>query len=387
VGLKTEFFSSLPDLLDQLRCQPRGRLTDTLQHEVDLITFRLVTLAANRDVVLATKKSSLGVRHFGNARAGDSIRTFTAENPLIAAMYLMDADAALVDTAPSVLQQVEPTPVQGELKALLAGKVADAAAQYALMEFQDEAFLVKIFEAMGKEGKTPVVRRTPSAYGLAILVPLVLDVADQIQGALVAILPLEYLAASAFSQVESPASLAFLHGGRPIIAQMPANTTSSADRIIASETPLRIGKDIGYILRLSEPAAARFADVNKTLLTLAVSILGGVAVLIVVAYVVAQWLVSPLATLNDVVNAYAAGEYDAAPRKVRFREFESFVTTLKNMGATLLAQLTELRRARMEATMQQMEAATRTIANKLAVLHDRAADITTVISTITKVAN
>ena len=37
--------------------------------------------------------------------------------------------------------------------------------------------------------------------------------------------------------------------------------------------------------------------------------------------------------------------------------------------------------------MWQREAATRTTADKLAVLHDRAADITTVISTITKVAN
>lgn len=72
---------------------------------------------------------------------------------------------------------------------------------------------------------------------------------------------------------------------------------------------------------------------------------------------------------------------------MRFRELQSFVTTLKNMGATLLAQLTELHRSGMEATMQQMEGATRTIAYKLAVLHDRAADITTVITTITKVAD
>jgi hypothetical protein len=174
-----------------------------------------VTLAANRNVVLATKKSSLGVRHFGSARAGDSIRTFTTENPLIAAMYLIDADAALVDAAPAALQQVEPIPLQQELKALLAGKLTDATACYVFREFQDEAFLAKVFEAIGKEGKTPVVRRTPSAYGLAILVPLVLDVADQIQGALVAILPLEYLAASAFSHVGPPASLAFVHGWTP----------------------------------------------------------------------------------------------------------------------------------------------------------------------------
>ncbi len=97
-------------------------------------------------------------------------------------------------------------------------------------------------------------------------------------------------------------------GGHPIVVQAQAGAASSEDPSIASETPLRIGKAIGYTLRLFEPEAARFADVNKTLLTLAVSILGGVVVLILVAYVVARWLVSPLGTLNDLVNAYAAGE-------------------------------------------------------------------------------
>jgi len=43
--------------------------------------------------------------------------------------------------------------------------------------------------------------------------------------------------------------------------------------------------------------------------------------------------------------------------------------------------------ARMESTMQQMEAATRTIAEKLTAIQERAHDITTVVTTITKVAD
>jgi methyl-accepting chemotaxis protein len=43
--------------------------------------------------------------------------------------------------------------------------------------------------------------------------------------------------------------------------------------------------------------------------------------------------------------------------------------------------------AQMEATMQQMEGATRTIAEKLTVIQERAHDITTVVTTITKVAD
>jgi methyl-accepting chemotaxis protein len=43
--------------------------------------------------------------------------------------------------------------------------------------------------------------------------------------------------------------------------------------------------------------------------------------------------------------------------------------------------------ARMEATMQQMEAATRTIAERLAAIQERAGDITSVVTTITKVAD
>jgi methyl-accepting chemotaxis protein len=43
--------------------------------------------------------------------------------------------------------------------------------------------------------------------------------------------------------------------------------------------------------------------------------------------------------------------------------------------------------ARMESTMQQMEAATRTIAGKLTAIQERAHDITTVVTTITKVAD
>ena len=43
--------------------------------------------------------------------------------------------------------------------------------------------------------------------------------------------------------------------------------------------------------------------------------------------------------------------------------------------------------ARMEATMQQMEGATRTIAEKLTAIQQRAHDITSVVTTITKVAD
>jgi len=80
------------------------RLAEVLRPGLDLLKFRLLTLAANRDVALATKKTALGVCHFPSDRAAiDYIHEFLAGNRLVVSMYLLDEDAQVVDAAPAAV--------------------------------------------------------------------------------------------------------------------------------------------------------------------------------------------------------------------------------------------------------------------------------------------
>ena len=79
-------------------------LAEVLRPGLDLLKFRLLTLAANRDVALATKKTALGVCHFPSDRAAiDYIHEFLAGNRLVVSMYLLDEDAQVVDAAPAAV--------------------------------------------------------------------------------------------------------------------------------------------------------------------------------------------------------------------------------------------------------------------------------------------
>jgi len=299
-------------------------------------------------------------------RAMDYIREFLADNTLVVSMYLLDDSAQVVDAAPSAVTLLPPTPVMADVQAMLAQTFTEQTSRYVFVEFHDSDFLTQTFALLGAEPSGPRVRAVQSAYGLAILVPLILDVDNEVKGVLVGIVPLERLAARAFTKVEHPNILSFAHDTKTILARSDGATdTLPADHIV-QETPFSIpnsehGQPLHYRLYLSEPASIRFAEVRATLSRLVLSILAAVLAVVVVAYLIARWLVSPLRPLRDIVQAYARGNYDFALPAMPFQEFQRFVATLHDMGQQILTQLTELRQSQ-----AQLAEANRTLEQRVA---------------------
>jgi HAMP domain-containing protein len=341
-------------------------LAEALQHDLDLLKFRLLTLAANRDMALATKKTALGVRHFLSDRAIDYIHEFLADNHLVVSMYLLDEDAQVVDAAPATVASLPPAPVMVEIKAMLARTFPETASRYVFVEFQDQNFLAQTVTLLRQASKAPLDRPLHSAYGLAIVIPLILDVADEVKGALVGIIPLDTLAARAFARVRSPNILTFTRGTETLLtSSQTATTTLAADHIVQATqlvlTNSEYGQQIDYSMHLSEPGRIRFAEVRSTLSRLVLSVIGAVVVLVVLAYIAARWLVTPLRTLEAIVHAYAGGNYAMVPPTVPFAEFQRFVATLRNMGQRILTQLTAL-----QDSQDQLAEANRTLEQRVA---------------------
>lgn len=337
-----------------------------LSHDIDLLKFRLLTLTANRDVALATKQTTLGVRHFMSYRAMDYIREFLADNALVVSMYLIDNNAQVVDAAPAAVAPLPPAPVMADITAMLARTFTEQTARYVFVEFHESDFLSQTFALLSRDQAVPLDRAIQNAYGLAILVPLILDADNEVKGVLVGIVPVEKLAVRAFARVWHPNILTFAHDTRTILARSDGAThTLPADHIV-QETPFVIpnsdhGQPLPYRLYLSEPASIRFAEVRATLSRLVLSILAAVLAVVVVAYLMARWLVAPLRTLQDIVQAYARGHYDLALPAMPFQEFQRFVTTLRDMGQQIVAQLTALRQSQ-----AQLAEANRTLEQRVA---------------------
>jgi serine phosphatase RsbU (regulator of sigma subunit) len=348
----------------ELALQVQG-MAEGLHHETDLLRFRLLTLADNRDIAMATKKTSLGVRHFLSDRAMDYVREFLANIPLVTSMYLLDSDAQVVETAPASVATLPPTPVMATIQEMLTKTFDETTEHYVFVTFSDADFLAQTLALLDTDQRAPLAPALQSAHGLALVVPLILDVANEVKGALVGIIPFDRLATRAFSRVEPHHVLTFEASDGTLLARSQADTIMSGAASITQETPLAItnsahGQAIHYRLRLSESTERRFAEVRTTLVRLIMSVLGAVLLLIGFAYVVARWLVSPLGTLTGLVQAYAGGDYDVAPPPMPFAEFQRFVATLRDMGKQILAQVTALRHSQ-----EQLEDANRTLEQRV----------------------
>ena len=77
---------------------------------------------------------------------------------------------------------------------------------------------------------------------------------------------------------------------------------------------------------------------------------------VVTGFLIRSFLKNPLNSLNEIVDAYAAGEYDATDIKLTYYEFEPFGKVLGQMGQAIKKHQTQLEELVDERTTQLLEA-------------------------------
>jgi PAS domain S-box-containing protein len=323
-------------------------VSDSIEHEMDIIITRLLSLSANRDMAVATRKSVLGVRHYLSGQASDSIKEFIFNNPLVSSLYLLDTDLETALAAPESIKTVSPSPVLKYAEDLFHQKSNTSISKYTVLEFNNEDFLNKTLQMVSNKNKAN--RQPDSSWGIIVLVPVVLDVTNEIKGLLTAIVPFENLANHAFSKEEKKTtSLAFFKDDTLIISRGKLKT-SEIDDTISGEVFFQIRnpkdvKNIKYGIRILEPSDIRLAEASRSAEILTLYIICALVLLMIIAFAFARRMTSPLDELTNVVSTYADGNYDAEPSKVKFSEFQKIVNVLGSMGKKIISQITDLKKA------------------------------------------
>jgi len=332
--------------LKELELTAKG-VSDTIEHETDLIITRLLSLSANRDMAVATRKSVLGVRHYLSGQASDSIKEFILNNPLVSSLYLIDTDLETALAAPESIIKVSPSPVLDHAKNLFLNKPSTTISKYTVVDFNNANFLNKTLGAVSSKDNTN--QKTVCTWGVAVLVPVVLDVTNELKGFLVAIIPFENLATFAYPKENRSTVLEFLKNDALIMSSGKQKSSEIKD-VISTQVSFQIrnpeiGQNINYGIRILEPSDVRLAGVSRTARLLFFSIIGALVLLMIVAFAFARRLTSPLNELTKVVSSYADGNYEIEPMKVKFSEFKNVVTVLDEMGGKIISQITDLQKA------------------------------------------
>ena len=322
-------------------------VSDALKHETDLIITRLAGLGANRDMAVATRKSVLGVRHYLSEQASDYIKEFIRNNPLVSSLYLLDTNLEIALAAPASVMTIYPSPVLNHAKNLFSDEPGNITLKYIAIEFNNKAFLDKTFQAVS--AGDDLDKKQESSIGIAVLLPVVLDVTNEIKGVLAAIIPFQNLAIYASSKIKNPTILKFLKNDVDIFLRGDEKDSSQRD-IISARILFQIrnpekGRTIEYGIEILEPSAIRLAEVGRTAMLLVLYILGALIFFIAFAYVFARRLTEPLNGLLSIVNSYADGKYEFSSPSVKFSEFEKVVAVLGEMGTKIVSQIMKLKKA------------------------------------------
>ncbi|MDM8523967.1 PAS domain S-box protein [Desulfococcaceae bacterium HSG8] len=323
-------------------------VSDLLNHEVDLIISRLVTIGSNSDVALATRKTPLGFRHYLGERAPAYIRNFISENPLVSVLRLFDSELQAVIEAPGSVRAGWPESVLKNAKEMLSNPAGDARTGYRIVEFRDENFINQMtMPGTGKASQDPN-DRPESSYGIVLLVPVVFDVTNETYGVLAAMISFENLAGFALSEIKLPGTVDFFKNDIRIVSS-PA--FGNQEDIISGEILFDLGNPKSgqkhrYTLRISEPFSGRFSEITDSIRNLILLIVLAVLLVTLFAYTFARHLSAALNSLILIVQSYADGIYNLPrPEGIMFSEFRQIADVLGEMGNRIISQITEMRKA------------------------------------------
>lgn len=321
-----------------------------LRQQLNLTASRLIPLGETSDVILGSY-----VLYF-EGKAAQYLLGFEEDNPLVASVYLVNARLSVLEVAPASIGGVKlPLRIEQALEHLFRQEAAAVQSQYQFIAFKDGSFFEQSFRLIADERKQER-RRCSTEHGIAMLVPLVNDEgvggAKKIKGALVAVVPVEYLLSYIRAKVHPPAVFDIQEEDGESLLKREANSDSSRknfqENLIAGNTLLRIrdsgssNRELHYRILLSEPSSIRFAEVKTTLYSLLISVFISVTLILVFAYIIARLVLAPLKKMQGIVSQYASGDYSPFQEKIFFAEFADFACLLERMGEKILDQLASL---------------------------------------------
>ncbi|MBF0573240.1 MAG: response regulator [Desulfamplus sp.] len=392
VAMKEIYDINYTNALKELDLKTKN-LAITLDHGIGLITSAFITLSSNNDVIQGTVKSALGIRNFMSYQAVEYMSEFKEEYPLVAAIYLIDGNGEIVESIPEKCSRKLPNDLDRAIKnkTTIETNNNNFSVVPIFVGFDDKNFLINILEFntastnsfesknISKPQKSdlelhndlsPSISDVSSHHGIAMLVPLVDKAMDEVKGYLLAIIPINNLAALALSNIENSAGFHLLQNNKSVLIDNQLNSLDEENSL--NEKDIR-SKEVTFTLKnrdknnslvyqifLNTNSDIVFSKLHDLTLKFAVGIFAMLIFLLALAYPVARWLASPIKNLTAVVNSFADGSFfvdrnsiaqamteQAANRKIEqlitFIEFQETVEVLQTMGRKILEQITELK--------------------------------------------
>jgi two-component sensor histidine kinase/HPt (histidine-containing phosphotransfer) domain-containing protein/HAMP domain-containing protein len=322
-------------------------ISESLSHEIGLVTSQILTLGQNKDVIRASSSALFG----GPAR--NAMAAFMSDNKLVSGIYLIDDSSMTMEAFPESISSVEPLGVYKSLNSFFLKDWDSKEANQVFISLEDKSYLGDFRKKLQETGNS--LELPPGFVGsdqlLALAVPLLDARIDDtkssvVRGALVAIIPFDKLANFALSTLDrNKEGLEFQLKGQPVFTF--AEKSRKSEDLISKAAPFtvsnpKLGESIHYEIKLSESKSVRFASVREVSLQIAIGI--GVASVIfgLISFGMARKLVAPIRPLTDLVNSYADGNYQCRLPSVSFLEFNRFISVLSSMANRILAQIKEL---------------------------------------------
>jgi len=306
-------------------------VSGNIGHQFDLSVSMLKGLASNRDIALATRKNSLGIGHYLSGRAPAYLEKIIDAFPLVSRIYLTDINGDITVSTDHLSESFNLNEqIEANIKSLIDSnpKTTD-----------------RLVSLSYTDTKNTYSDNDINGTFIAIIIPVILDITTEVQGTLIAEIPLSRIKSFAEKKVASSAKVeispfkneqykeAFENNG--IIERSSLLSIPGAD----SKGPLK------YIVKISEPSSLRFKFVDRALIDLVLFQIAIILVILLIVYVLARRMTFSLLTLNTIVSHFASGDYSYTGKPVAFIELVSIINVLKKMGQRIIEQLSGLKQA------------------------------------------
>lgn len=306
------------------------RVAADMQHEIDFVYSRFVSIGRDKDMVLAVTSPFFGFR--GITLSNEFLRG----SPVVESSYLLDANLEIMEALPEATATAD----IGKVVLALRSRMPDPSVhrERAFWIVVEDAELIDQLARNRKERSLPRDKRI-----LVLAMPLffehyVQERSNKMQGMLMALIPIERLTRQSQQNLEAYQDLSLLTGNGSVPEQEHYQN-AQASLHIKSALP----KPIRLQVQVSEPDAVRFRSVHLTLVVLSVFVATATILFSCLAFTMARRLGRPLDRIRQLAHEYAAANYRPPMEEIDFEEFQQIALALDKMGQRIENHLEELR--------------------------------------------
>jgi len=306
-------------------------ISGNISHQFDISISMLNGLANNRDIALATRKNTLGIGHYLSGRAPVYLEKIVDAFPLVSTIYLTDVNGDIT---------VSTDPKANSIK--LNAQIIEGIESLIDSDPQTTGKLLSISYS---KSKISLADGDISETFIAIIIPVILDITSQVQGALVAEIPLSNIKKFAENKVGDTAKIEIYPLRDEQYKEAIENNGMIERSSLLSIPNFSFNNSLRYIVKIFEPSSQRFKFVDRALIDLVLFQIAIILVIVLVVYMLARRMTLSLQTLNTTVSHYASGDYSYTGKPVAFVELLSIINVLRKMGQRIIEQISGLKQA------------------------------------------